>query len=56
MNAFNLPNPLTHELFKYTKEMHEKGYHNLFNCYNDGIEQLIGLLDQDVHKTKDKVV
>ena len=28
----------------------------MFNNYNDGIEQLIELLDQDVHKTKDKVV
>ena len=25
-NAFNLPNPLNHKLFKNTKEMNEKGF------------------------------
>ena len=36
--------------------MHEKDYYNLFNSYNDSIEWLVGLLDQDIYKTKVKVV
>jgi len=51
-----LPNLLTYELFKNAKEMHKKDYHNIFNSYNDDIKWLIRLLDQNVHKTKDKVV
>ncbi len=38
INAFNLPNPLTHKLFKNTKEMNEEGFQCLFSCYNNGIE------------------
>ena len=43
-NAFNLPNPLTHKLFKNTKEMNEKDFQILFSSYNEGIEWLNDLL------------
>ncbi|CAB4442603.1 unnamed protein product [Rhizophagus irregularis] len=35
-NAFNLPNPTTHELFKDAKEMNSKGFQELFSCYEKG--------------------
>ena len=55
-NAFNLTNPLTHELFKNTKEMNEEGYQRLFSCYNNGIERLNKILHQDVYKIEPRNV
>ncbi len=51
-NAFNLPNPLTHDLFKNAKEMNEEGFKRLFSCYNNGIDRLNAILYQDVYKTE----
>ena len=51
-NAFNLPNPLTHDLFKNAKEMNEEGFKHLFFCYNNGIDRLNAILYQDVYKTE----
>ena len=34
ITAFNLKNPLEHELFRNTKEMNEEGYQRLFDCYS----------------------
>jgi len=54
--AFNLENPLTHELFKNTKEMNEDGFLRLFSCYNTGIERLNTILHQDVYKSEPRNV
>ena len=50
--AFNLENPLEHELFRNTKEINEEGFQQLFDCYSIGIERLNIILHQDVYKIK----
>ena len=55
-NAFNLPNPLTHDLFKNAKEMNEEGFKRLFSCYDNGIDRLNAILHQDVYKTEPRIV
>ena len=39
-DAFSQSNPLTHELFSYSKEMKSEGFEKLFQCYDIGITSL----------------
>ncbi|CAB4385234.1 unnamed protein product [Rhizophagus irregularis] len=54
--AFNLTDPLSHELFKNTKEMNEEGYERLFTYYDKGINRLNAILKQDVYQLEPRIV
>ena len=54
--AFDLPDPMAHELFKNTKEMNSEGFQCLFSCYSRGIDRLNAILRQDVYKTEKELL
>jgi hypothetical protein len=56
LEAFNLPNPVLHNLFKNTKETNDEGFQRLFSCYNCGVYRLNKILHQDIYKTEAKIV
>ncbi|CAG8649651.1 16384_t:CDS:2 [Gigaspora rosea] len=54
--VFQLFNPATHELFKYSKEINEVGFSLIATCYAEGIKRLNSIYNQEILKTEEKVV
>ncbi|CAG8759644.1 2893_t:CDS:1, partial [Cetraspora pellucida] len=54
--SFQLSNPATHELFKYSKEINEVGFSLIATCYAEGIKRLNSIYNQEILKTEEKIV
>ena len=51
VDAFNLIDSTTHEIFKDTTENNPNGFNNLFTCYELGIERLNNIHAQEIEKS-----
>ncbi|CAG8835630.1 18672_t:CDS:2, partial [Gigaspora margarita] len=54
--VFQLFNPATYELFKYSKEINEVGFSLIAICYTEGIKRLNSIYIQEILKTEEKVI